>query len=37
LNYRFNANVVLNLIGGYIIADQGDDAWGVAFRTQYSF
>ena len=37
LNYRFNPNVVLNLIGGYIIADQGDDAWGVAFRTQYSF
>ena len=37
LNYRFNPNVVLNLIGGYIIGDQGDDAWGVAFRTQYSF
>jgi hypothetical protein len=37
VNYRFNPNVVLNLIGGYIIGDQGDDAWGVAFRTQYSF
>ncbi len=37
LNYRFNPNVVLNLIGGYIIGDRGDDAWGVAFRTQYAF
>jgi hypothetical protein len=37
LNYRFNPNVVLNLFGGYIIADRGDDAWGVAFRTMYSF
>jgi hypothetical protein len=37
LNYRFNPNVVLNLIGGYVIGDRGDDAWGVAFRTQYSF
>jgi hypothetical protein len=37
LNYRFNPNVVFNLIGGYIVPDQGDEAWGVAFRTQFSF
>jgi hypothetical protein len=36
-NYRFNANVVINLIAGYMIPDSGDEGWGVAFRTQYSF
>ena len=37
VTYRFNPNVTVNLIGGYIIPDSGDDAWGVAFRTQYAF
>jgi len=35
--YRFNPNLVLNLFGGFLIPDQGDEAWAVAFRTQYSF
>jgi len=36
-NYRFNPNVIFNLIAGYMIPDSGDSAWGVAFRTMYSF
>ncbi len=36
-NYRYNANLTLNLLGGYVVPDQGDDAWGVLFRTQFSF
>jgi hypothetical protein len=35
--YRFNPNLVFNLFGGYMIPDSGDDAWAVAFRTQYAF
>ena len=36
-NYRFNPNLVFNLFGGFLIPDSGDEAWAVAFRTQYSF
>ena len=36
-NYRFNPNLVLNLFGGVLFPDQGDLAWALAFRTQYSF
>jgi hypothetical protein len=35
--YRFNPNLVFNLFGGFQIPDSGDEAWAVAFRTQYSF
>jgi hypothetical protein len=35
--YRFNPNLVFNLFGGFMIPDDGDEAWAVAFRTQYSF
>jgi hypothetical protein len=36
-NYRFNPNLVFNLFGGFLIPDQGDEAWALAFRTQYAF
>lgn len=32
MNYRFNPNLVLNLIGGYQIPDNGDGAWGLGDR-----
>jgi hypothetical protein len=35
--YRFNPNLVFNLFGGVITPDEGDLAWAVTFRTQYSF
>ena len=35
--YRFNPNLVFNLFGGFLIPDSGDEAWAIAFRTQYSF
>jgi uncharacterized protein YciU (UPF0263 family) len=35
--YRFNPNLTFRLFGGFIEPDQGDLAWAVAFRTQYSF
>ena len=35
--YRFNPNLVFNLFGGFMMPDQGDEAWALAFRTQYSF
>ena len=35
--YRFNPNLVFNLFGGVMIPDEGDMAWAVTFRTQYSF
>jgi hypothetical protein len=37
LNYRFNPNVVMNLFAGYLIPDKGDNAWAVAWRTQFGF
>jgi hypothetical protein len=35
--YRFNPNLIFNLFAGFLIPDVGDEAWAVAFRTQYSF
>jgi len=35
--YRFNPNLVFNLFGGIMNPDQGDMAWAITFRTQYSF
>jgi hypothetical protein len=35
--YRFNPNLVFNLFGGVMSPDEGDFAWAVTFRTQYSF
>jgi hypothetical protein len=35
--YRFNPNLVFNLFGGIMLPDEGDMAWAVTFRTQYSF
>lgn len=37
VTYRFNPNVVMNLFAGYLIPDQGDNAWAVAWRTQFGF
>lgn len=37
VNYRFNPNVTMNLFAGYLIPDTGDEAWGVAWRTQFGF
>jgi hypothetical protein len=35
--YRFNPNLVFNLFGGVMLPDEGDLAWAITFRTQYSF
>jgi hypothetical protein len=35
--YRFNPNLVFNLFGGVLLPDEGDLAWAVTFRTNYSF
>jgi hypothetical protein len=35
--YRFNPNLVFNLFGGVMIPDEGDLAYALTFRTQYSF
>jgi hypothetical protein len=35
--YRFNPNLVFNLFAGFMMPDEGDEAWAFAFRTQYSF
>ncbi len=35
--YRYNPNLTLSLIGGVAVPDQGDTAWGLTFRTQFSF
>jgi predicted porin len=36
-NYKFNANLLLQLFGGYLIPDKGDSAWALAWRTVYNF
>jgi hypothetical protein len=35
--YRYNPNLTLSLLGGVAFPDEGDTAWGVTFRTQFSF
>ncbi len=35
--YRFNPNLTISGLAGYMSPDQNDPAWAVAFRTQYSF
>lgn len=35
--YQLNANLSIRALAGYLIPDKGDDAWGLVFRTQYSF
>lgn len=35
--YKFNANLTITGIVGYVIPDTGDNAWQAAFRTQFSF
>jgi hypothetical protein len=37
LVYRLNPNVTLNLFAGYLIPDQGDNAWAAAWRTFFVF
>jgi hypothetical protein len=37
INYRFNPNLVIQGRAGYVVPDTGDNAWGLAFRTQFSF
>jgi hypothetical protein len=35
--YTYNSNLSFQFFGGYLIADQDDDAWGLAFRTRFAF
>ena len=35
--YHFDPNLVFNLFGGVMLPDEGDTAWAITFRTQYSF
>jgi hypothetical protein len=35
--YRYNPNLTLSLLGGVAVPDEGDTAWGLVFRTQFSF
>jgi hypothetical protein len=35
--YNVNANLSIQLLGGYIVPDQGDHAYGLAFRTRFVF
>ncbi len=35
--YKFNANLTITGIAGYLIPDSGDNAWALAFRTQFAF
>lgn len=35
--HRFNSNVTMNLLAGYLIPDKGDSAWGIAWRTVFGF
>jgi hypothetical protein len=37
LIYRFNPNVTMNLLAGYLIPDENDSAWALAWRTQFAF
>jgi hypothetical protein len=37
LLYTYNSNLSFQFVGGYLIADQDDDAWGLAFRTRFAF
>jgi hypothetical protein len=35
--WRFNPNLTITGLFGYVVPDEGDDAWGALFRTQFSF
>ncbi|MBI4014217.1 MAG: hypothetical protein HY359_18010 [Candidatus Rokubacteria bacterium] len=35
--WRYNPNLTITGLAGYVVPDEGDDAWGVTFRTQFSF
>jgi hypothetical protein len=35
--WRFNPNLTISGLFGYVVPDEGDDAWGALFRTQFSF
>ena len=35
--WRFNPNLTITGLFGYVIPDEGDEAWGALFRTQFSF
>ena len=35
--WRYNPNLTITALVGYVIPDEGDDAWGATFRTQFSF
>jgi hypothetical protein len=37
LIWRYNPNLTITGLVGYAIPDEGDDAWGAVFRTQFSF
>ena len=35
--WRFNPNLTITGLFGYVVPDEGDEAWGALFRTQFSF
>ncbi len=37
LTYAYNPNLGFQLIAGYLIPDEGDDAWAAMFRTRFAF
>lgn len=37
LIYRYTPNLTFTAIAGYVVPDTGDNAWALAFRTQFRF
>jgi hypothetical protein len=35
--YRFNPSLTFDLFAGFLVPESGNEAWAVAFRTQYEF
>jgi hypothetical protein len=35
--WRYNPNLTISLLGGVAVPDEGDTAWALTFRTQFSF
>jgi hypothetical protein len=35
--YQFNPNLLFTLFAGYLFPGEGDNAWGIAFRTRFLF
>jgi len=37
LLYSYNPNLSFQFIAGYLIPDEGDNAWAAMFRTRFTF